>query len=53
MWCYFILYTMLCGYPPFNGETDEEIFEQVKLGKVECPKEEWGNVFKEGRNLVE
>ena len=36
--CGVILYIMLCGYPPFNGKTDEEIFEQVKIGKIEYPK---------------
>ena len=51
--CGVILYIMLCGYPPFNGETDEEIFEQVKKGKIEYPKEEWNNVSKEGKDLVE
>jgi len=28
-----IFYIFLCGYPPFNGDSDEEIMEKVKVGK--------------------
>jgi calcium-dependent protein kinase len=24
-----LLYIMLCGYPPFNGKSDEEIFKKI------------------------
>ena len=28
-----ILYIMLCGYPPFYGENDDDILKQVMIGK--------------------
>ena len=51
--CGVILYIMLCGYPPFNGDNEKEIVKSVIEGKYEFPEEEWSNVSKEARNLVE
>lgn len=36
-----ILYIILCGYPPFYGETNKEILEQVKKGKLDFTGPEW------------
>ena len=36
-----ILYILLCGYPPFNGATDEQIIKNVKRGKFHTDEEEW------------
>lgn len=35
-----ILYTLLVGYPPFRGETSEDIFYQVKKGKLDFKERE-------------
>lgn len=35
--CGVILFIFIFGYPPFNGKTDDEIFEKVKKGSVKFP----------------
>ena len=47
-----IFYILLCGYPPFNGETDKEIMACVKEGKFDFPPEEWDVVSKDAKNLI-
>ena len=32
-----ITYIMICGFPPFNADDDEEIMKKAKLGKFDFP----------------
>jgi calcium-dependent protein kinase len=50
--CGVIMYILLCGYPPFNGENDNEILNRIKTGKFVFPEEEWDNVSDEGKDLI-
>ena len=50
--CGVIFYILLCGYPPFNGETDDEIYEAVLSGKFQFPEEDWGQVSQEAKDLI-
>jgi len=50
--CGVILYILLCGYPPFNGETDSDIMAAVRKGQYDFPVEEWSGISKEAKDLV-
>ena len=47
-----ILYVLLCGYPPFNGDTDVEIIQNVQRGKFVFPEEEWDIISSECKDLI-
>ena len=47
-----ILYILLCGYPPFNGNDDDEIFESIKKRKFVYPDAEWANISNEAKDLI-
>ena len=50
--CGVILYVLLCGLPPFNGETDEEVFNAIKQGNLCYPDKQWGNVSNDVKDLI-
>jgi len=39
-----ILYVLLCGYPPFYEDTNEELFEKIKTADFEFPSPEWDEI---------
>lgn len=47
-----MLYILLSGKPPFDGDDDNEITEQVKLGKVSFSDEIWHEISAEGKDLL-
>ena len=47
-----ILYIIICGYPCFNGEDDDEIFAAIQKGKIGFPSPEWDNVSDDAKNLI-
>ena len=50
--CGVIFYILLCGYPPFNGETDEDIYDAILKGKFQFPEEDWDQVSDEAKDLI-
>lgn len=51
--CGVILFVMLCGSPPFNGETDMEVLKKVKKGKFSfLPADIWDRVSQDARELI-
>lgn len=47
-----IAYILLCGFPPFFGDTVPEMFEQIMAGSFDFPAEYWGDVSKEAKDFI-
>lgn len=47
-----MLYILLCGYPPFYGNTDPQILESVKKGKYDFSGPEWKHVSDSAKDLI-
>jgi len=50
--CGVIMYVLLCGYPPFRGETDKDTMIQVRLGHLTFKAEDWKYVSDDAKNLI-
>lgn len=47
-----MLYILLCGYPPFYGDDNQEILAMVQKGVFDFEGEEWDNVSPEAKDLI-
>jgi calcium-dependent protein kinase len=47
-----ISYILLCGYPPFYGDSDNEIFESVRVGRFDFPSPDWDNISGNAKDFV-
>lgn len=48
-----ITYILLCGYPPFYGDSDNEIFESVKIGRYDYPDPEWTDISQDAKDFID
>jgi len=47
-----VLYVLLCGYAPFNGEDDTQVIKAIIAGQLDFNGNEWTNVSKQAKDLV-
>ena len=50
--CGVLMYILLCGEPPFQGETEEEIFANVKKGYIDFSKKKFKIVSQNCIDLI-
>jgi len=50
--CGVIMYVLLCGYPPFFGETDADVLAKVRLGNFNFNPADWKNVSDDAKSLI-
>uniref|UniRef100_A0A7S3CVH6 Mitogen-activated protein kinase n=1 Tax=Palpitomonas bilix TaxID=652834 RepID=A0A7S3CVH6_9EUKA len=47
-----ILYILLCGYPPFHGQSVPDTLKLVKRGEYSFPPEDWDKISPSAINLI-
>jgi serine/threonine protein kinase len=48
-----ITYILLCGYPPFQADDQDELFDQIRQGDYGFDPEDWQDVSDEGKDFIE
>jgi len=48
-----ITYILLCGFPPFFSEDDDEVFDQILEGKYNYPSPQWDDVSELAKDLID
>ena len=51
--CGIIMYILLCGYPPFNGNTNTEIYNAIKNNLPYFHGEDWKEITPEAIDLLQ
>ena len=47
-----ITYILLCGYPPFYGDTDNQIFDSVRTGRFDFPSPDWDGISDSAKDFI-
>jgi calcium-dependent protein kinase len=47
-----ITYILLCGYPPFYGDSDNQIFDSVRTGRFDFPSPDWDNISNAAKDFI-
>lgn len=51
--CGVVCYAMLCGSPPFGGDTDDEVTRKVRKAHLEFASDEWDGISDSGHEFVQ
>eukprot|EP01120_Amphizonella_sp_Union-15-10_P015634 TRINITY_DN807_c0_g4_i1.p1 TRINITY_DN807_c0_g4~~TRINITY_DN807_c0_g4_i1.p1 ORF type:complete len:439 (-),score=89.98 TRINITY_DN807_c0_g4_i1:106-1422(-) len=47
-----ITYILLCGFPPFYGKDNQEIFQKILSAKFDFPSPDWDDISEEAKNFI-
>jgi len=47
-----ITYILLCGFPPFYGNSDPEIFEKILSARYDFPSPDWDNISEDAKDFI-
>eukprot|EP00592_Proboscia_alata_P016144 CAMPEP_0194398810 /NCGR_PEP_ID=MMETSP0174-20130528/126315_1 /TAXON_ID=216777 /ORGANISM="Proboscia alata, Strain PI-D3" /LENGTH=459 /DNA_ID=CAMNT_0039195157 /DNA_START=151 /DNA_END=1530 /DNA_ORIENTATION=+ len=47
-----ITYILLCGYPPFYGDSDTQIFDSVCSGSFDFPDSDWDGISNSAKDFI-
>jgi len=47
-----VAYILLCGYPPFNGDTEHDVQNSIRKGHFVFERNVWGNLSDSSREFV-
>lgn len=50
--CGVIMYTLLAGFPPFWGDTEREIYQRIRAGRVHFNPQHWEGRSRQARDLI-
>mmetsp|Transcript_81234 Transcript_81234/g.252122 ORF Transcript_81234/g.252122 Transcript_81234/m.252122 type:complete len:517 (-) Transcript_81234:119-1669(-) len=51
--CGAIMYTVLCGHPPFRGQNQSEVLAKVRKGRYTFSGKAWQRISQDAKNLVQ
>jgi len=48
-----ICYILLCGFPPFYGNTDQQIFEKIMKANYDFPSPDWDDITEDAKEFIQ
>mmetsp|Transcript_22317 Transcript_22317/g.62670 ORF Transcript_22317/g.62670 Transcript_22317/m.62670 type:complete len:373 (+) Transcript_22317:95-1213(+) len=48
-----IMYILLCGFPPFYGDDDDEVYDKICEGYYEYPSPYWDEISDDAKDLID